>query len=179
MTTPNKSVCCVLLVCTALSAVGKLIGPDLINAVLPAVTGLTTHPKDLVRKKAVMALHRFQQLDPHHEGPLAGADLDKYYRQALCDKVPAEPQPLGRVWPFYNVGEKGHESMLCMVQDPSVMSAALCALLEVVTVDPKPYKNLIPSFISILKQVKFSRHHCRNKTSLQKQRLEKHYRMLC
>ncbi len=52
--------------------------------------------------------------------------------------------------------------MLCMVQDPSVMSAALCALLEVVTVDPKPYKNLIPSFISILKQVKFSRHHCRN-----------------
>ncbi|CAL8463047.1 g2581 [Coccomyxa elongata] len=112
-----------LVVCTALSAVGKLIGPDLINAVLPAVTGLTTHPKDLVRKKAVMALHRFQQLDPHHEGPLAGADLDKYYRQALCDK------------------------------DPSVMSAALCALLEVVTVDPKPYKNLIPSFISILKQV--------------------------
>lgn len=33
------------------------------------------------------------------------------------------------------------------------MSAALCALLEVVSVDPKPYKNLIPSFISILKQV--------------------------
>ena len=77
----------VLAVCTALAAAGKLIGPDLINAVLPAVTGLTNHPKDLVRKKAVMALHRFQQLDPHHEGPLAGADLDKYYRQALCDKV--------------------------------------------------------------------------------------------
>ncbi|KAK9907437.1 hypothetical protein WJX75_003646 [Coccomyxa subellipsoidea] len=112
-----------LIVCTALSAATKLIGPDLINAVLPAVTGLTSHPKELVRKKAVMALHRFQQLDPHHEGPLAGADLDKYYRQALCDK------------------------------DPSVMSAALCALLEVVSVDPKPYKNLIPSFISILKQV--------------------------
>ena len=74
-------------VCTALSAATKLIGPDLINAVLPAVTGLTSHPKELVRKKAVMALHRFQQLDPHHEGPLAGADLDKYYRQALCDKV--------------------------------------------------------------------------------------------
>ena len=33
------------------------------------------------------------------------------------------------------------------------MSAALCALLEVVALDPKPYKNLIPSFISILKQV--------------------------
>ncbi len=149
-----------LLVCTALSAVGKLIGPDLINAVLPAVTGLTTHPKDLVRKKAVMALHRFQQLDPHHEGPLAGTDLDKYYRQALCDKVPENLNfALGLA--FYHITitmlyvsiEKGHESMACMVQDPSVMSAALCALLEVVTVDPKPYKNLIPSFISILKQV--------------------------
>lgn len=74
--------------CTALAATCKLIGPDLINAVLPAVTGLASHPKDLVRKKAVMALHRFQQLDPKHEGQLAGADLDSYYRQALCDKVP-------------------------------------------------------------------------------------------
>ena len=74
-------------VCTALTAIGRLIGPDLINAVLPAVTSLTSHPKDLVRKKAVMALHRFQQLDPSHDGQLAGVDLDKYYRQALCDKV--------------------------------------------------------------------------------------------
>jgi vesicle coat complex subunit len=40
----------------------------------------------------------------------------------------------------------------CHEQDPSVMSAALCALHEVVARDPKPYKNLIPSFISILKQ---------------------------
>ncbi|CAK0784933.1 hypothetical protein CVIRNUC_008138 [Coccomyxa viridis] len=112
-----------LVVCTALAAVCKLIGPDLINAVLPAVTGLTSHSKDLVRKKAVMALHRFQQLDPKHEGALAGADLDASYRQALCDK------------------------------DPSVMSAALCALYETIKQDPLPYKNLVPSFISILKQV--------------------------
>ena len=40
-----------------------------------------------VRKKAIMALHRFQQLDPGHEGQLSGADLDRFYRQALCDKV--------------------------------------------------------------------------------------------
>ena len=33
------------------------------------------------------------------------------------------------------------------------MTAALCALHEVALVDPKPYKNLIPSFVSILKQV--------------------------
>ena len=44
--------------------------------------------------------------------------------------------------------------LLCFLQDPSVMSAALCALQEVVARDPKPYKNLIPSFISILKQAR-------------------------
>lgn len=40
------------------------------------------------------------------------------------------------------------------------MSAALCALHESVKQDPLPYKNLIPSFISILKQAcpSFSRH---------------------
>ena len=33
------------------------------------------------------------------------------------------------------------------------MSAALCGLMEIVKGDPRPYKNLIPSFTSILKQV--------------------------
>lgn len=40
-----------------------------------------------VRKKAVMALHRFEQLDPAHEGPLSGADIDAHLRRMLCDKV--------------------------------------------------------------------------------------------
>lgn len=43
--------------------------------------------------------------------------------------------------------------MVFCVQDPSVMSAAVCALHEVIKRDPLPYKNLIPSFTSILKQV--------------------------
>ena len=34
------------------------------------------------------------------------------------------------------------------------MNAALCALHEVVARSPQPYKNLIPSFVSILKQVR-------------------------
>lgn len=38
------------------------------------------------------------------------------------------------------------------------MSAALCALTEVAMRDPQPYKNLIPSFVSILKQVRLA--HC-------------------
>lgn len=127
--------CVACAVCTALTAACKLIGPELVSAVLPAVQGLCAHPRDLVRtcnhlamvsllnilsafehamlsrnpglasshrsspmhacmhvmrqvrKKAIMALHRFQQLDPGHEGQLSGADLDRFYRQALCDKV--------------------------------------------------------------------------------------------
>lgn len=39
------------------------------------------------------------------------------------------------------------------MQDPSVMSAALCALYELAHRDPAAYRNLIPSFTSILKQV--------------------------
>ncbi len=34
-----------------------------------------------------MALHRFEQLDPQHEGPLAGAELEVHFRRMLCDKV--------------------------------------------------------------------------------------------
>ena len=39
------------------------------------------------------------------------------------------------------------------LQDPAVMSSALSALHEVIKTDPRPYKNLVPSFTSILKQV--------------------------
>ncbi|GFR52797.1 hypothetical protein Agub_g15417, partial [Astrephomene gubernaculifera] len=112
-----------LIVCTALVAATKLIGADLVNAVYPVVVGRLRHPKEHVRKKAVLALHWFGQLDPRREGPLAGVELDKHFRTMLCDK------------------------------DPSVMSAALCALHECIRSDPRPYKNLIPSFTSILKQV--------------------------
>lgn len=74
-------------VCAALTAICKLISPDLINAVLPRTVELLTHQRELVRKKAVMALHRYLQLDPERDGPLAGIDLDRHLRQALCDKV--------------------------------------------------------------------------------------------
>ena len=38
-------------------------------------------------------------------------------------------------------------------KDPSVMSAALCALFDLVSSDAKAFKNLTASFVSILKQV--------------------------
>ena len=79
--------CFAAAVSSALTAICKLISPDLINAVLPRTLELLTHPKELVRKKAVMALHRYLQLDPERDGPLAGIDLDRHLRQALCDKA--------------------------------------------------------------------------------------------
>lgn len=116
-----------LAVCTALSAATKLIGLDLINAVLPAVTGLTSHPKELVRKKAVMALHRFQQLDPHHEGPLAGADLDKYYRQALCDKVRVRYDcHVPSSWAAFWQAHKKETCIICKECAPYVKLSGFC-----------------------------------------------------
>jgi len=112
-----------IIVSTALVVAAKLIGPDLVNAVYPVVLEKLRHPKENVRKKAVMCLQCFHQMDPKREGPLAGVDLERSFRTMLCDK------------------------------DPSVMSASLCALHDCVKMDPRPYKNLVPSFTSILKQV--------------------------
>jgi hypothetical protein len=42
-------------------------------AVLPLVTERLGHPRESVRKKAVMALHHFYQMDPDRSGQLAGA----------------------------------------------------------------------------------------------------------
>lgn len=53
-----------LVVCAALGAVCKLINEETVPAVLPQVEGLLNHPKEIVRKKAVMALHRFYQRAP-------------------------------------------------------------------------------------------------------------------
>lgn len=73
--------------CAALTAVCKLLSLDLISAVLDPIIELLKHPKELVRKKAVMALHRFEQLDPLHEGPLHNTDIYSHIKDCLCDKV--------------------------------------------------------------------------------------------
>ena len=68
----------------ALTALCKLLTADMIPAVLSDVVKLLRHDVELVRKKAVMALHRFHQLDP---SSLEG--LDDKIRRALCDKDPS------------------------------------------------------------------------------------------
>lgn len=54
-----------LVVCAALTAVCKLINEETIPAVLPQVVELLGHSKEAVRKKAVLALHRFYQRAPN------------------------------------------------------------------------------------------------------------------
>ncbi|OQS02573.1 AP-4 complex subunit epsilon [Thraustotheca clavata] len=105
-------------VCSALMAVCKLVTVEMIPAVQPMIMEALRHEIELVRKKAVMALHRFHQLNPD-----SVADMGDTLRRTLCDR------------------------------DPSVMGAALCLLHDVALVNPAAYKDLVPSYVSILKQI--------------------------
>lgn len=107
-----------LVVCAALTAASRLIGEEAIPAVLPQVVDLLAHPKEAVRKKAVMALHRFYQ-----RSPSSVSHLVSNFRKRLCDN------------------------------DPGVMGATLCPLYDLILEDPSSYKDLVVSFVNILKQV--------------------------
>ncbi|XP_020110695.1 AP-4 complex subunit epsilon [Ananas comosus] len=72
-----------LVVSAALVAVCKLINEETIPAVLPQVVELLGHPKEAVRKKAVMALHRFYQ-----RSPASVAHLVSNFKKKLCDPDP-------------------------------------------------------------------------------------------
>ncbi|RHY34168.1 hypothetical protein DYB32_004180 [Aphanomyces invadans] len=105
-------------VCSALMAVCKLVTTEMIPAVQPMILESLRHEIELVRKKAVMALHRFHQLNPD-----SVAGIGDSLRRTLCDR------------------------------DPSVMGAALCLLHDVAVITPSAYKDLVPSYVSILKQI--------------------------
>ena len=104
--------------CAGLIAAAKLLTVDMVPAVQPLVEKLLESDQSIVRKKAVMVLHRFQQLDPE-----ATRSLHEKFRRVLCDK------------------------------DPAVMGASLHVFHDLVREDPTPFKDLVPSFVSILKQI--------------------------
>ncbi|GMH53819.1 hypothetical protein TrRE_jg1324, partial [Triparma retinervis] len=74
----------------------------------------------LVRKKAIIALHRLHQLD---QSNISAEDLTSNLRRVLCDR------------------------------DPSVMGASLCVIEKMTLKNPLPFKDLVPSLVSILKQI--------------------------
>jgi AP-4 complex subunit epsilon-1 len=105
-------------VCAALSAATKLIGADTVPAVIKHVKDVFAHQDAHVRKKALMALHRFMATSPE-----AVSDCMDQFKRALTDR------------------------------DPSVMSAGLNGLFELAKANPRSYAGLVPSLVSILKQV--------------------------
>eukprot|EP00210_Caulerpa_lentillifera_P007077 g6770.t1 len=112
-----------VVVCAALTAICKLVNGDAIAALASQVVTLLSHPREIVRKKALLTLHRFCQIDPQGDAGLAGINVKNLLSHALCDP------------------------------DPAVMSATLCGLYELIKVDPVPFRSLIPSLTSIIKQV--------------------------
>ncbi|KAJ1490707.1 adaptin N terminal region-domain-containing protein, partial [Baffinella frigidus] len=105
-------------VCAALSAATKLIGADTVPAVIKMVKDVFAHNDAHVRKKALMALHRFMSTSPE-----AVTDCMDQFKRSLTDR------------------------------DPSVMSAGLNGLFELAKANPRSYAGLVPSLVSILKQV--------------------------
>jgi AP-4 complex subunit epsilon-1 len=110
----------ILDICASLIAVTSIITSDMVPAMQALVSKMMEHSSEIVRKKAIIALHRFHQLAPE---AVEKSELIMLLRKVLCDR------------------------------DPSVMGASLNVIETMAMVDPKPFKDLVPSLISILKQV--------------------------
>lgn len=70
-------------VAMALIVICKLIGAEMIPPLLPLVQDKMMHPKELVRKKAIMAMHHFFLLSPG-----LVSHLEDDFRRVLSDKDP-------------------------------------------------------------------------------------------
>jgi len=110
----------VLEICGGILAASALITEDMVPAVAGEVAKLTQHDSDTVRKKAILALHRFYQLAPE---TVTREDLVEKLRKVLCDR------------------------------DPSVMGSGLNVIEALAAEDATVFKDLIPSLVSILKQI--------------------------
>ncbi|XP_056137816.1 AP-4 complex subunit epsilon-1 [Lampris incognitus] len=70
-------------VCMALTVVSQMFPKDMIPAILPLVEEKLTHPKEIIRRKAVLALHKFYLIAPNQV-----QHIHNKFRKALCDKDP-------------------------------------------------------------------------------------------
>jgi len=71
-------------VLASLQAISRLANSQIMSATYDLVHNLLNHASDFVRKKAVMVMHRFWQINPN-----GVVDIDKVMKVALCDKVPS------------------------------------------------------------------------------------------
>ncbi|XP_031715463.1 AP-4 complex subunit epsilon-1 [Anarrhichthys ocellatus] len=70
-------------VCMALTVVGQMFPKDMIPAILPLVEEKLNHPKEIIRRKAVLALYKFYLIAPNQV-----QHIHNKFRKALCDKDP-------------------------------------------------------------------------------------------
>ncbi|KAM9808274.1 AP-4 complex subunit epsilon-1 [Neosynchiropus ocellatus] len=70
-------------VCMALTVVSQVFPKDMIPAILPLVEEKLTHPKEIIRRKAVLALYKFYLMAPNQV-----QHIHNKFRKALCDKDP-------------------------------------------------------------------------------------------
>ncbi|KAL7567847.1 hypothetical protein ACA910_000588 [Epithemia clementina (nom. ined.)] len=104
----------------------SIITADMVPAVASEVKKLLHHESATIRKKSIVCYHRFHQLD---DQTVTAEHLHEALRKSICDK------------------------------EPSVMGASL-SVIEVmlrnamrVNADQTPFKELVPSLVSILKQI--------------------------
>jgi len=102
----------------ALVTLCKIANVSILEAIMEPVYKLLNHKSSRIKKKAVMVVHKFYQLNP-----ALIDDIDKKMKHALCDK------------------------------DPCVMAASLNYFHTVIKANPNRYKDLVASFVVILKQV--------------------------
>ncbi|XP_059391980.1 AP-4 complex subunit epsilon-1-like [Carassius carassius] len=69
--------------CMALTVVAQVFPKDMIPAVLPLVEDKLTHPKEIIRRKAVLALYKFYLIAPNQVQHIHGK-----FRKALSDRDP-------------------------------------------------------------------------------------------
>uniref|UniRef100_A0A8C7YHK1 AP-4 complex subunit epsilon n=1 Tax=Oryzias sinensis TaxID=183150 RepID=A0A8C7YHK1_9TELE len=70
-------------VCMALTVVCQIFPKDMIPVILPIVEEKLNHPKEIIRRKAVLALHKFYLIAPNQV-----QHIHNKFRKALCDKDP-------------------------------------------------------------------------------------------
>uniref|UniRef100_A0A673IP97 Clathrin/coatomer adaptor adaptin-like N-terminal domain-containing protein n=1 Tax=Sinocyclocheilus rhinocerous TaxID=307959 RepID=A0A673IP97_9TELE len=69
--------------CMALTVVAQVFPKDMIPAVLPLVEDKLSHPKEIIRRKAVLALYKFYLIAPNQV-----QHIHSKFRKALCDQDP-------------------------------------------------------------------------------------------
>ncbi|KAN0016416.1 hypothetical protein ACTFIU_006383 [Dictyostelium citrinum] len=142
-------------VCSALTAMCKLIDNDTIPAFLQKVLQLLNHQKPIVRKKSVTVLHRFYRLIG--DSFLDDDQIIDKLRQSLCDRDPSVMA--ASICIFLDISEK-HSTLKDNNNNNKINNNNNNKNLKKNNEEMNRSKNLIiilkelvPSFVGILKQV--------------------------